>query len=58
MNNFKPRSKVVLEDLDSVRDPQETPNFPLLFPIDGQRGEYVQHVLDCEQTREIIQDQI
>ena len=27
MNNFKPRRKVVLEEHDSVRDPQETPNF-------------------------------
>ena len=38
MNDFKPRSKVVLEELDSVQDPQETPNFPPLFPIDVQRG--------------------
>ena len=34
MNNFKPRSKVVLEKLDSIRDPQETPNFSSLFPVD------------------------
>ena len=34
MNNFKPRSKVVLEKLDLVQDPQETLNFPPLFPID------------------------
>ena len=27
MNNFKPRGKVVLEELDSIRDPQETLNF-------------------------------
>ena len=53
MNNFKPRSKVVLEKLDSVRDPQETPNFPSLFPIDVQRGEYVQHVSESEQTQKI-----
>ena len=38
MNNFKPSSKVVLEEFDSVRDPQETPNFAPLFPIDVQRG--------------------
>ena len=38
MNNFKTRSKVVLEELDSIRDPRETPNFPPLFPIDVQRG--------------------
>ena len=50
MNNFKPRSKVVLEELDSIRDPQETPNFLPMFPIDVQRGEYVQHVPESEQT--------
>ena len=27
MNNFKPISKVVLEELDLVRDLQETPSF-------------------------------
>ena len=48
MNNFKPRSKVVLEKLDLVREPQETPNFPPLFPIDVQRGKYVQHVPEGE----------
>ena len=42
------RSKVVLEELDSVRDPQETRNFPPLFPIDVQRGEYVQHAPESE----------
>ena len=41
MKNFKPRSKEVLEELDSIRSPQETPNFLPLFPIDVQRGEYV-----------------
>ena len=50
MNNFKPRRKVVLEELDSIRDPQETPNFPPLFPIDVQRREYVQHPPEGEQT--------
>ena len=45
MNNFKLRSTVVLEELDSVRDPQETLSFPPPFPVDVQRGEYVQHVL-------------
>ena len=34
MNNFKPKSKVVLEELDSVRDPPQTPIFSPLFPID------------------------
>ena len=58
MNNFKPRSKVVLEKLNSVRDPQETPNFPPMFSIDVQRGKYVQHVLEGEQTHEIAHDQI
>ena len=53
MNNFKPMSKVVLEELNSVRDPQETPNFPPLFPVDVQRGEYVQYVLEGEQTHVI-----
>ena len=48
MNNFKQRSKVVLEELDSVLDPLETSNFPSLFPIDVQRGEYVQYVLEGE----------
>ena len=52
MNNFKPRSKVDLEELDSIRDPQETPNFPPMFPIDVQRGEYVQHVPKSKQTQE------
>ena len=37
-NNFKPKSKAVLEKLDSVQDPQETPNFLPLFPVDVQRG--------------------
>ena len=58
MSNFKPRSKVVLEKLDLVRDPQETPNFPPLFPIDLQRGKYVKHVPKSEQTHETTQDQI
>ena len=31
MNNFKPKSKVVLEELDSVRDPPQTPIFPPLL---------------------------
>ena len=53
MNNFKPMSKVVLEELNSVRDPQETPNFPPLFLVDVQRGEYVQYVLEGEQTHVI-----
>ena len=52
MNTFKPRTKVVLEELDSVRDPRETFNFAPLFPIDVQRGKYVQHV------QETTQDQI
>ena len=58
MNNFKPRSKVLFEELDSVQDPQETPNFPPLFPIDVQRREFVQHILEGEQTQEITEDQI
>ena len=58
MNNFKPRSKVVLEELDSIRDPQETLNFPPMLPIDVQRGEYIQHVPKGEQTQETAQDQI
>ena len=40
INNSKPVRKVVLEELDSVRDPQETPNFPPMFPINVQREEY------------------
>ena len=51
MNNFKLRSKVVLEELDSIRDPQETPNFPPLFLVDVQRGEYIQHVPEGKQTQ-------
>ena len=35
MNNFKPKSKVVLEELDSVRDPPQTPIFPPLFHVDS-----------------------
>ena len=31
MNNFKPKNKVVLEELDSIRDPPQTPIFPPLF---------------------------
>ena len=58
MNNFKPKSKVVLEELDSVRDPPQTPIFPPLFPIDVQRGENVQNVPEGEQTQETAQDQI
>ena len=58
MKNFKPRSKVVLEELCSVRDPQETLNFPPLFPANVQRGEYVQHVSKGEQTQETTKDQI
>ena len=50
MKNFKPRRKVVLEKLDSIRDPQETPNFPPFFPIDVQRMEYIQHLPVGEQT--------
>ena len=50
LNNFKSRSKVVLKELNSVQDPQETPNFPPLFPIDVQRGEYIQLVPEGEQT--------
>ena len=56
MNNFKPRSKVVLEELDSIRDPRETSNFPPMFPIDVQRD--VQHVPESEQTHKTTQDQI
>ena len=52
MNNFKPKSKVVLEEIDSVRDPPQTPSFPPLFPIDVQRGEIVQNVPEGEQTQE------
>ena len=58
INNFKLRSKVVIEELDLVRDPQETPNFLPLFHVDVQRGEYVQHVPEGEQTQETAQDQI
>ena len=50
MKNFKPRSKVVLEELDSIRDPQETPNFPPLVPVDVQRKEYIQPLPEGEQT--------
>ena len=32
---------MVLEELDSIRDPQVTPNFPALFPVDVQRREYI-----------------
>ena len=52
MNNFKPKSKVVLEEIDSVRDPPQTPSFPPLFPIDVQREEIVQNVPEGEQTQE------
>ena len=58
MNNFKPKSKVVLEELGSVRDPPQTPIFPPLFPVDVQRGENVQNVPKGEQTQETAQDQI
>ena len=58
MNNFKPKSKVVLEELDSVQDPPQTPIFPPLFPVDVQRGENVQNVPEGEQTQETAQDQI
>ena len=58
MNNFKPMSKVVLEELNSVRDPQETPNFPSLFLIDVQIVEYVQYVPKSERTQGTTQDQI
>ena len=58
MNNFKPKSKVVLEELDSVRDPPQTPIFPPLFLVDVQRGENVQNVPEGEQTQETAQDQI
>ena len=58
MNNFKPKSKVVLEDLDSVRDPPQTPIFPPLFPVDVQGGENVKNVPEGEQTQETAQDQI
>ena len=44
MNNFKPKSKVVLEELDSVRDLPQTPIFPPLFFVDVQRRENVQNV--------------
>ena len=50
MKNFKPKSKVGFKELDSIRDPQETPNFPPLFPIDVQRREYIQHLPVGEQT--------
>ena len=52
MNNFKPRSKVVLEELDSVRDPLETPNFSLIFHVNVHKREYVQYVSKGEQTQE------
>ena len=52
MNNFKYRRKVVLGEVNLVRDPQETPNFPPMFPVNVQRGEYVQHVLEGEHTQE------
>ena len=58
MNNFKPKNKVVLEELDSVRDPPQTPIFPPLFPVDVQIGENVQNVPEGEQTQETAQDQI
>ena len=38
MNNFKPKGKVVLEELDSVRDLQETPNFPPCFLLMFKEG--------------------
>ena len=56
MNNFKPGSKVVLEELESVRDPQETFNVPPLFPVDVQKGEYVHHVPEGEQAQKTTQD--
>ena len=58
MNNFKPKSKVVLEELDSVRDQTQTIIFPPLFPVDVKRGENVQNVPKGEQTQETAQDQI
>ena len=58
MNNFKPKSKVVLEELDSVRDPPQTLIFPPMFPVDVQRGGNVQNVPESEQTQETAQDQI
>ena len=58
MNTFKPRTKAVLEELDSVLNPQETSNFAPFFPVDVQRGKYVQHVPEGEQAQETTQDQI
>ena len=48
MNNFKPRSKVVLEELNLVRDPLETPNFHLCFLL--MYILYLQYVPEGEQT--------
>ena len=42
VNNFKPKSKVILEELDSAQEPPKPPEFgPIvpLFPVHVQRGE-------------------
>ena len=38
MHNFKPKSKVVLKELDSVRDPLKTPNFLPMFLVMLKKG--------------------
>nr|XP_048328495.1 uncharacterized protein LOC125422087 [Ziziphus jujuba var. spinosa] len=58
MNNFKPKSKVVLKELGSVQNPPETLSFPPLFPVDVQRGKNVQNIPEGEQTQETAHDQI
>ena len=57
MNNFKPKSKVVLEELDSVRDSPQIPIFSPLFPVHVHKGENVQNVPEGEQTQESEQTQ-
>ena len=53
VNNFKPKSKVILEDLDSAQESPKPPEFgPMvpLFPVRVQQREN-ENILEGEQAR-------
>ena len=62
VNNFKPKSKVILEELDSAQEPPKPPEFgPIvpLFPVHVQRGEN-ENILEGEQAQvePIVEQQV
>ena len=56
VNNFKPKSKVILEELDSTQEPPKPPEF---FPMRFQRREN-ENILEGEQAQvePIVEQQV